>query len=389
MRRFMIILLIALMCASPCTADALFTRSLSSQEISPGEAVTLVYEVTNSLDKVMMDVRVFDAAGSFEDGVRALSPNETVVFVNSVTVYDALVSSAYLRYSAGGESFEQKLEDRAVRAAPIMMDVAVEGDDGAYSVRVKNTGTNAIERLELYDGPGGLLLGGLRLAAGEEETCDVYLTPDRSGAYAVEVRGYDAGGTLRAVRVPCGAARTESDPPRLSLRAECGHEAICREGSVDVRLTLKNDGGKAENVILAGPGGETLRTLRVVGAGSEITFTVGMDIRQDTSLVFTAACGESECASNELLIRIASDGDEPDGSEGRTGTLPVDKIGNTIGIDGMYIRMILIAVAVLVLLRIILGVRDRVHRMRQIRREEEDRYRASIRRRNRRRRDAE
>lgn len=363
----------------PCASAQQFTRAVSAGEISPGQQVTLVYTVKNDGSQDMLRVRVTDGAGSFSAGRDALAPGESAVFRSTVTVYSTLVSNAVLTYEDESGAHTVELDERTVRAARIRPEAELSLEGGALTLTVRNAGRNAIKRLCVYDGAGGLLADGLVLPAGRETTCRLEL-PAREN-YEVRLRAYDEGGAWEERTVSCpGVPARDDGESALSLEARAEHAALRDKGGVNVEFTVRNSGGKAENIRLCGADGGEIRLLRVIPALSALSFTERIEVSEGLDESFVLMDGDEEAARSEAVsVRISPDGAAPltDGSEERR----ENPIMRYFGSDSVYITMLLGVLAVLVAILIAYRVHGAARRRARIRRQEEDRYRAILRRR--------
>lgn len=362
-----------------------FTRAVSASEISPGKQVSLIYTVTNDGKTDMLHVKVTDRAGNFSAGKDALAPGESVVFRSTVTVYASLVSNATLTFEDGDGPHAVTLDEKTVSAARIRPEASLVRSGDALTLTVRNAGRNSISRLSVYDGAGGLLTDGSVLPPGEEIAFSLVL-PQRE-TYEVRVRAYDEGGSWEETAASCpGEPAADEGEPVLSIEAKAEYAALREPGGVNVTFTVRNEGGKAENIRLCDENGEELRALRVIPASSTVTCTERIEVREESEMRFALVDGEAVAArSNGVTVRITPDGARPlpDGE----GEKRENAVVRYFGSDSVYISMLLGVLAVLVVILIAYRLHGAVRMRARIRRQEEDRYRAIMRRRLRKRKD--
>ena len=365
--------------------EAQFTRQISSRTIRAGDAVTVTYQVKNSGNVPLMQLRVYDELGDYTGSVDQLSPGEEKRFSNRVTLEEAAVSAPTLRYTlSDGETGEDALEEILLSViqpeliAHLQLDRnhAEEGDVLTGVVTVSAVGSS-VRELAVYDAVHGQLLSdGLELLDGQDTVLTVTWPVREPSDYQVYVTAVDeAGEQISALSETVSLELTGEFPfSDISATAYAITPRINQKGYARLAVEIANTGNTtARNVTLSEATLGAIRTFAMIPEGEPTLRYVDAYVDEDMEFCFRVEY-EDQSGSGTVVdcvpaaVRVDAEGVDPVIPEDDEVFRRLDS--HEIRGSTTYVWMISIGGAVLVILVVLLAVsQDREHRAKKAQRE--------------------
>lgn len=354
-----------------------FTRRLSSEIVSPGGTVTVVYQVRNTGNVALSSIRVQDSLGEFIGRVDSLAVDAAKTFISRITPSQDSVSMPELTYTVpalGNRVSTVSLEGIPVRVTPQTLSAALsvaqpDGRSNMAEVMLTLSCSGGADWTDITvtdDILGGLVADALRLdgdSVSKTISRSYTLRQETSFRWKVTAR-CESGETVELVTETITLSPEISQQEAIiHLRAEPALSEIGRAGIVNVRVYLENTGGmQAENLVLSEATLGVLRTFAVIPTGEATYRDFPVEIKEDAQLTFTAeyqnAAGDTRIVSSpSVSISIVPGAPKPDAAE----QPPSDFSGSFRRMDGgsVYVVMLVCAGVVLAVLTVILLTKNR------------------------------
>lgn len=359
-----------------------FLRQVSNQYVTDAGSATIVYEVRNTGSVDIRALEITDPLGSFTGRLDDLDAGERRRFVQYVSISQDSVSSPTLTYTTAGgsQSYSQKLDDLTICAAHGDLDASITAGRSMFSsdsaeviLTLTNNGNVDYQNVTIYDDIyGGIIADSIFIPAGGEPVEVAHSYPLREdSSYRWRVTGTTSAGD-RIDFISNTAAvylGNEGSNPLLTLRASTSMTKINRSGYVPVRLEINNIGSAmASNILIREENLGDVCELAVVPTGDPTIYELRYEVRQNTTLTFTATYADSYgqervATSDPIEIAIGPGGQTPE-----TGSRPNSLIGGLstqISNSPLFMGLLIGSCVVLVVLIVVLAITSRRARARR------------------------
>ena len=288
--------------------DLSVSRSVTPEVVRSGKEVTVTYELYNSGNVEMKDIRVKEAISKNAQKVDRLQPGEkkTLTFTAKVGNAD-LTSSADITFKAGDDKKTQtkKIAELIIpRAQPnLKIELASPqtgvniGEVVKLQVIFTNTGNVSYSNVSVSDVNKGEILTNLSIPAGATVTEEKEFRLTEMTTFKVTATLPDNTGETKALSSANELTIGVFDPEKtllLTLNLTADQESV-QKTPADVRFTLtvtNNSNIKAENIAVTH--GETeITTIDALEAGESKTIVRDVRISQAGKFRFTASAKDT------------------------------------------------------------------------------------------------
>lgn len=359
-----------------------FLRQVSHTSATDGGSVTIVYEIRNTGPVAIHSLSVTDPLGNFDSRLNALEPGACKRFVQHVSISEDAVSAPLLAYTAndGRTVYTQRLEDLALLSAHGLLDASLTAGRSMFSsdsaeviLTLTNSGNVDYFEVAVYDDIyGGLIADSIAIPAGGEPVEVAHSYPLRSDSqYRWRVTGQTSAGDQ--IDFVTSTASVSMDDDRsdvlLTLRASTSMPKISRSGYVPVQLEISSIGSAtATGVRICEETLGELRELAVVPTGDPTVCTFHIEVRQNTTLTFTASYSdhygqERIATAPPLEITIGRGGQAPETIRNESSLF--GGLSTQISNSPLFMGLLIGSCAVLAVLIVALAITSRRARARR------------------------
>ena len=304
-------------------ADLTVKRTVSPEVVRSGKQVTVTYELYNSGNVPLSDIRVKEEISRNAEKVDALQPGEkkTVTFTSKIGNAD-LISKATITYKAG-EDKKATTEDIGEQTIPLAMPgLSIElaspttgvniGEAARLQVTFVNNGNITYSNVSVKDVNKGEIITNLTIPAGATVTEEKeFILTEKTTFKVTATLPNNTGDTssLTSDELVVGVY----DPQKqliLSLNLESNPQTV-EKTPADVRFTLtvtNNSNIKAEDVVIT-HGGTYITTIDEMDVGEIKKIVRDVTISQPGIFRFTATAkdtmnNEVSFSSNDKKIEV-------------------------------------------------------------------------------------
>ena len=284
------------------------TRSISPEVVRSGSTATVTYELYNSGNVDLKDIRVKENISKNAQTVKELAAGEkqTLTFTSKIGNAD-LTSNASITYKAanGTKTYTEKVEDQTVTKASPNLKIELSspstgvniGEAAKLVVTFTNAGNVSYSNVTVKDEKKGEILTNLSIPAGAtvvEEKEFILMEPT---TFKVTATLPDNTGETKSLNAANELTIGVFDPEKtllLTLNLTCEQEAI-HQVPADVRfhLTVTNNSNiKAEKISIY-HGDTFIYTISALEPGASMTLTRDAKISQAGKFRFTAQVTDS------------------------------------------------------------------------------------------------
>lgn len=349
-----------------------FTRQFSSRYVSPGDTVTISYNILNTGNVALDSLRIQDSLGDFTGRIERLDVGESRTLISRVTLHEAGVSSATLTYDVNAldeDSFIRALADAPVRIAYGQIDAQLSAGFSAFSndtaevvLLLSNLGNVDYPNLRISDDIyGGVVADHISLPSGSADPITISATyPVRgNGGFRWRITGVsESGEQVDLVTDTVYLNRPEpAYPAELTLQSFAITPEIRKAGNVPVLIYLENPGdADASNIQLSEASLGTIHNFAVLPAGGYITRQLSLPVEEEHtefsfSIRYTDYYGETRGAvAAPVSVDITPDGILPEGAEEAF----FEFSGGSFKIGGSSTFAVLLAAGVVILITLII-----------------------------------
>jgi len=301
------------------------TRSISPEVVRSGSTATVVYELYNSGNVDLKDIRVKENISKNAQTVKELAAGEkqTLTFTSKMGNAD-LASSASITYKAanGTKTYTEKVEEQTITKAQPNLKIELSspsagvniGEAAKLVITFTNAGNVSYSNVTVKDEKKGEILTNLSIPAGAtvvEEKEFILMEPT---TFKVTATLPDNTGETQSLNAANELTIGVFDPEKtllLTLNLTCEQETI-HQVPADVRfhLTVTNNSNiKAEKIAIY-HGDTFIYTISALEPGASMTLTRDAKISQAGKFRFTAQVTDSlqnnvSFESNTLQIAYA------------------------------------------------------------------------------------
>lgn len=363
-----------------------FTRQLSSERVPKGGVVTVTYKIANIGNVALSALRIRDGLGDFTGRLEQLNVGDTKTFISRATLNEAAESAPVLEYVVpSGETVMRRLDPTPIGIANSALEMSftvghsVFEKDTVDAILILSNGGNVnyTDITVLDDVYGGVIADAVSIPCGESPVEIAYTYPLRGqGEYRWRVTGTnDAGESLDlrtdTLTVPASTGEQTVD---ISLSASARTPRISRAGRVTFDISVSNAGTlTAVDAQLYEVNRGQIRKLAVIPIGKPTVCSVSYDVDSSGQFIFCVNYTDAEglqraVTSAPIDVVIASDGVRPERWDGAGSVLQGKsvKVGNN---RATFIVLLIIAgtaLTVMITILIVVSVRARRERLRQI-----------------------
>lgn len=301
------------------------SRSIAPEVVRSGKEATVTYELYNSGNVELTDIRVKEKISKTAQTVKTLPAGEkaTLTFTSRIGNAD-LTSNATITYKAKGstKTLTEKVEDAAILLAKPNLKISLSspttginmGEAARLVVTFTNSGNVSYSNVTVKDEKKGDILTNLSIPAGAtvvEEKEFILLEPT---TFKITATLPDNTGETKTLKASEDLTIGVFDPEKtllLTLNLTCDREAI-HQTPADVRfqLTVTNNSNIKAEKISVYHGDTFISTIDVLEPGDSTTLTRDARLSQAGRFRFTAKVKDSlqnivSFESNTLLISYA------------------------------------------------------------------------------------
>jgi len=300
------------------------SRTITPEVVRGGQTVSVVYELYNSGNVDLSDIRVKENISKTAQTVKALAAGEkaTLTFTSKIGSAD-LVSSASLSYKAKGttKTITEKVEDATITLAKPNLDIEISsptagvniGEAAKLVITFTNQGNISYSNVSLKDEKKGEFLTNISIPAGAtvtEEKEFILMEPTTFKVTATLPDNTGNTNTMASNELTVGVF----DPEKallLTLNLTSEQESIHQTpGDVTFRLVVTNNSNiKAEKISIY-HGSTFITEIAALEPGASATISRDVRISQAGQFRFTASLQDSmkntvTFDSNTLQIKYA------------------------------------------------------------------------------------
>ena len=313
-------------------------RTITPQTAQKDQEVSVVYEITNSGTAAVTNVKIKEntSISSKTGTIDSIAPGttETYTFTAKMGSKD-LTSAATISYTAGGKTFNTKVESATVKYGVVNLSATlkadkkggVPGDTIKLTLTLKNSGTLDFTNITATDPELGTVFEGLSVAAGKSETKETELVITKTQDIQFTVRGDESTG--KGVETATGRITVTSlDPDQqiaLSVEAEADRSIVYKNpGTVRFSITVNNNSTMEVKNITVKAVDTTLYNIESIPAGESAFFIRDVDVNLPDkgsneywgTFRFTASCKDQldqvlKFDSNDVRIDFEQPTPEP------------------------------------------------------------------------------
>lgn len=349
------------------TPELAFDRDPDKTIVEKNGTVTVTYTLQNNSDESITALTLKDnfSTVAIASGLTLAANSEQKVYTKTYTITKDIVSAPTVSYKYLGKTYTKTLDALTIKVGTAAATVSTtsdktsvsNGDSVKFTTTIKNTGTNSLSDLTLYDSDGNSVANGISIASGETKTIDTSLTMTSDKNVFFTLKGKDSNGSNieikgNTINVTLSNPVTEG----LQVTAVADSESISSGTPVKFTFTIKNTSSSTiKNISVGEEDAEEALTSSVssLAAGASTTLTATVDnIYQTTTFNFVArgtntSGKEVEVASNSIKIVV----------DGATATpVATDALGFKIGPIGTLFTIFIIIIVLIVISVIVLLV---------------------------------
>lgn len=352
-----------------------FTRQFSSQYALKDGLLTITYKIVNTGNVPLSALRIRDSLGDFTGRMEQLDVGESKSFISRVTMTADELSVPVLEYAVPtGDEFSVSLDPVPIPIADdhlitsFYVRQAEFNEDIADAILIlTNLGNVDYNDITVWDDVyGGIIADAISLPSGAQPVEIPYTYPLRGeGEYRWHITGTNNAGQQLDLRTSTIAASNDPETRSMdiTLTAQTATPKINRPGRVTFDFTILNTGTvMARDARLYEVNRGDIRRLAVLPRGERepTVFSASYDVSTDAEFIFCleyidAQGRQQEQTTSPIAVQIASDGVNPqrsDGSGGGLGGASVKLGGNS----STFIALLIIAGAALTVMITILAV---------------------------------
>lgn len=350
------------------TPELAFDRDPDKTVVEKNGTVNVTYTLQNNSDEQITALTIKDnfSTVAIASAVTLAANSEQKVYTKTYTITKDIVSAPTVSYKYLGKSYTKTLDGLTIKVGTAAATVSTtsdktsvsNGDTVKFTTTIKNTGTNSLSDLTLYDSDNNSVANGISLAAGESKTIDANLTMTSDKNVFFTLKGKDSNGSSieikgNTINITLSNPVTEG----LQVTASADSESISSGTPVKFTFTIKNtSSGVIKNISVGEEDAEEALTSSIssLAAGASTTLTATVDnIYQTTDFNFVArgtnAAGKDvEVASNS--IRIVVDGATQTPAATNYSGINFGSLGTLFTIFIIIIVLIVISVIILLVL---------------------------------------
>lgn len=350
------------------TPELAFDRDPDKTIVEKNGTVTVTYTLQNNSDEQITALTLKDnfSTVAIASGITLAANSEQKVYTKTYTITKDIVSAPTVSYKYAGKSYTKTLDGLTIKVGTAAATVSTtsdktsvsNGDSVKFTTTIKNTGTNSLSDLTLYDSDNNSVANGISLASGETKTIDTNLTMTSDKNVFFTLKGKDSNGNSieikgNTINITLSNPVTEG----LQVTASADSESISSGTPVKFTFTIKNtSSGVIKNISVGEEDAEEALTSSIssLAAGASTTLTATVDnIYQTTDFNFVArgtntAGKDVEVASNS--IRIVVDGATQTPAATNYAGINFGSLGTLFTIFIIIIVLIVISVIVLLVL---------------------------------------
>ncbi|MBE5770605.1 MAG: hypothetical protein E7336_04455 [Clostridiales bacterium] len=285
------------------------SRSITPEVVRSGSQATVVYELYNSGNVDLKDIRVKEKISRNAQTVKTLAVGEktTLTFTSRIGNAD-LVSSAEITYKAANaaKTYTEKVEEAAILLAKPNLKIELSttgtggvniGEAATLVVTFTNAGNVSYSNVTVTDASKGEIFTNLAIPAGAtvvEEKEFILMEPT---TFKVTASLPDNTGETRSLNAVNELTIGVFDPEKtllLTLNLTCDQEAI-HQTPADVRFNLtvtNNSNIKAEKIAIY-HGSTYVTTISALEPGASTVITRDFTVSQAGKFRFTASLKDS------------------------------------------------------------------------------------------------
>ena len=313
-------------------------RTITPTTAQKDQEVSVVYEITNSGTAAVTAVKIKEntSISSKTGTIDSIAPGttETYTFTAKMAKKD-LTSAATISYTAGGKTFNTKVENATVKYGVVNLSATlkadkkggVPGDTIKLTLTLKNSGTVDFTNITVTDPELGTVFEGLTVAAGKTETKETELVITKTQDIQFTVKAEDTTG--KGIETATGRVTVTSLDPNqqiaLSVEAEADRSIVyTNPGTARVKVTVSNNSTMEVKDITVKAVDTTLYHFDSIPAGESASFIRDVDANLPErdgrtywgTFRFTASCKDQldqvlKFESNDIRIDYQEPTPEP------------------------------------------------------------------------------
>ena len=283
--------------------DLSVTRTISPEIVRSGNTASVLYELYNSGNVDLTDIRVEEKISKKAQTVASLKAGEktTMTFTSKIGNAD-LTSAATVTYKAkdSSKTLKKQVEEAAIPLAKPNLKLELSspstgvniGDAAELVITFINTGNVSYSNVSVSDAKKGEIATNLSIPAGATVTENIEFTLMEKTEFKVTATLPDNTGETKTVTADPLTINV-FDPEKtlmLSLNLTCDHETV-EQTPADVRFSLhvtNNSNVKAENIAIL-HADKPITTIPALEPGADITIARDVRISQAGKFRFTAS----------------------------------------------------------------------------------------------------
>lgn len=283
--------------------DLSVARTISPEIVRSGSTASVLYELYNSGNVDLTDIRVEEKISKKAQTVASLKAGEktTLTFTSKIGNAD-LTSAATVTYKAKGESktLKKQVEEAAIPLAKPNLKVELSspstgvniGEAAELVITFTNSGNISYSNVSVSDAKKGEIATNLSIPAGATVTENIEFILMEKTEFKVTATLPDNTGETKTVTTDPLTINV-FDPEKtllLTLNLTCDHETV-EQTPADVRFSLRvtnNSNVKAEKITIK-HGDKTITTIAALEPGADTTITRDVRISQAGKFRFTAS----------------------------------------------------------------------------------------------------
>ena len=306
------------------------TRILEPPVCRSGKVASVIYELVNSGNVELTDIKVTESMNGRSQTVGHLSPggSQKVTFTSTIQNTD-LVSSAVIQYKAEGEKETFKKEIEAVTIPVAKPDLKMTltavtpnvniGETAVMRLTFVNNGNVSYSNVTVKDAKKGEVFTGIEIPAGTTVERDREFTLTEPTTFKFTATLSDNTGETREMTSESIPVQVY-DPQNtlvLTLDLSCDHETLAELPAV-VRFTLNvtnNADNEAKNIRIS-HGSVPITTINSIAAGKTVKLERDVQISHTGQFRFTASASDSlgnslSFQSNTVQLSYAAPTEQP------------------------------------------------------------------------------
>lgn len=349
------------------TPNLAFDRSVDTTVVKKGGSVYVTYKLENNSDDALTITSLKDnfSSSSIVSSL-TLSRGQSKEVIKKYTVSKDVSSAPTVTYKYGSKTYTKTLSAVNIKVGSASLEVKTtadktsgsNGDTVKFTTTIKNTGTEDLTGISLYDNDNNVVKTGISVSAGETQTVETEVTLSSDKDVYFTAKGKDSSGSdisFKSNTVSLSLSGPISSGLEVTVSAD--KESINAGDTITFTFNIKNTSSSAiKNVCVGEQDSEEPLTEDVIsslGAGESGTITASIgNVYEDTDFTFiavgtTTSGKQVQVASNTISVKVDGATETPVATDGG---FAIGNLGTLFTIFIVIIVLIIVSVIILLVL---------------------------------------